>query len=46
MHIPTCLVFNKIDLIESRADLLRLTEILSDGIVGGEKIQKKNVLIF
>ncbi|CAK5072614.1 unnamed protein product [Meloidogyne enterolobii] len=43
MHIPACLVINKIDLIESRADLLKLTEILTDGTVGGEKLEKKPV---
>uniref|UniRef100_A0A914KG14 GTPase Era, mitochondrial n=1 Tax=Meloidogyne incognita TaxID=6306 RepID=A0A914KG14_MELIC len=43
MHIPACLVINKIDLIESRADLLKLTEILTDGTVGGEKLEKKPI---
>ncbi|KAL7069725.1 hypothetical protein ACQ4LE_010976 [Meloidogyne hapla] len=43
MHIPACLVINKIDLIESRADLLKLTEILTDGTVGGEKLEKKSI---
>lgn len=46
MHIPACLVINKIDLIESRADLLKLTEILTDGTVGGEKLEKKPVNFF
>ncbi|KAF7634602.1 G domain-containing protein [Meloidogyne graminicola] len=43
MHIPACLVINKIDLIENRADLLKLTEILTDGTIAGEKIQKKSI---
>jgi small GTP-binding protein len=37
-HIPATLVINKIDLIQRQSDLLELAKILTNGIVGGQKI--------
>ncbi|KAK0403308.1 hypothetical protein QR680_016851 [Steinernema hermaphroditum] len=38
-HLKSSLVLNKIDLVERRADLLRLVQILTEGKVGGEPIK-------
>jgi small GTP-binding protein len=37
-HIPATLVINKIDLIQRQSDLLELAKILTNGIVGGQKV--------
>ncbi|CAJ0575421.1 unnamed protein product, partial [Mesorhabditis spiculigera] len=38
-HIPSSLVFNKVDLVSDRSELLELTRILTNGQVAGEKIK-------
>jgi len=45
-HIPSSLVLNKVDLVPTRSDLFRLTEILTDGIVDGHPIPRKKVSHF
>ncbi|KAH7727908.1 putative GTP-binding protein [Aphelenchoides avenae] len=40
-HIPSSLVINKVDLVKRRTDLLRLAEILTEGVVDGQSLQKK-----
>lgn len=40
-HIPSSLVINKVDLVKRRTDLLRLAEILTEGVVDGQPLQKK-----
>uniref|UniRef100_A0A0K0FLA4 Uncharacterized GTP-binding protein (inferred by orthology to a C. elegans protein) n=1 Tax=Strongyloides venezuelensis TaxID=75913 RepID=A0A0K0FLA4_STRVS len=42
-HIPSTLVFNKVDLIENRSFLLPLVKILTYDQVGGQKIDTKRV---
>lgn len=40
-HIPATLVLNKIDLIPHRSYLLRLADILTEGLVDGVPINRK-----
>uniref|UniRef100_A0A914YL26 G domain-containing protein n=1 Tax=Panagrolaimus superbus TaxID=310955 RepID=A0A914YL26_9BILA len=42
-HIPATLVINKIDLIQRKSDLLELAKILTNGIVGDQKVATERV---